>query len=230
MLISDSNRFLFIHIGKTGGMSMRSALQPFAVEPEKFVIRRPARMVGDRPNPLYTVWETLLLHVKARDAKRELPHGVFDSLFKFAFVRNPWDLQVSMYHFILREPKAPRHGEVKALGGFEAFIDWVAATPDPFPKGITKLQGDMITSSDGKMLMDFIGTYENLERDFAYIGQKIGIDAVLPRVNQSRHNDYRTYYNARTRELVAHHFKQDIELFGYTFDGYAGGSLKEMHR
>jgi hypothetical protein len=230
MLISYSHRFLFIHVGKTGGMSVRAVLEPVSGEPEKFIMRRPAKMIGGRPNPLYRVWETLLLHAKARDAQKEFPADLFNSLFKFAFVRNPWDLQVSMYHFILREPEAAKHDEVKALGTFDAFVDWVIANPDPYPRGITKLQKDMITDAAGKPLLDFIGTWENLAQDFAYVAGKVGINAALPHVNRSCHRDYRTYYNDRTRALIAEHFRPDIELFGYTFNGYAGGSLKEMYR
>src|SRR5215813_4291404 len=73
MLISHSHRFIFIHVGKTGGMSMREVLKRYAQEPEKFRIRRPPQMNGDRPNPLYAVWETLLLHAKARDVQKEVP-------------------------------------------------------------------------------------------------------------------------------------------------------------
>ena len=185
-------------------------------------IRRPPKFKGDRPNPMYSVWETLLLHAKARDARKELTPEAFDAFFKFAFVRNPWDLQVSMYHFILREPEAPRHDEVKALGSFDAFVEWVLATAEPYPKGITKFQSEMISDSDGKLLVDFIGRYETLSRDYAEVCKRVGIDAPLPHLNKSVHRDYRSYYNARTRALVEQHFKSDIELFGYSFDGLSG--------
>jgi hypothetical protein len=228
MLISYSHRFIFIHIGKTGGMSMRHVLKPLVTEPEKFKIRRPARLIGDRPNPMYSVWETLLLHAKARDAQEELPMGIFDTFYKFAFVRNPWDLQVSMYHFILREPTAPRHNQVKALGSFDAFVEWVAMTADPYPKGITKLQSEMITDGDGKSLVNFVGRYETLAEDFSFIGRKLQIQAGLPHLNQSQHDDYRSYYTPHTRNVVAQHFETDIRLFGYTFDGYLSGQAKEV--
>ena len=220
MLISHSHRFIFIHVGKTGGMSMREVLKPYAEEPERFKMRRPPRFNGDRPNPLYTAWETLLLHAKAKDVRKELPAEVFDSYYKFAFVRNPWDLQVSMYHFILRETTASRHAQVKALGSFDAFVEWVAATPDPYPKGITKLQSEMIADDLGKPLMNFLGRYETLAEDYARIGETLNIEARLPHLNQSAHRDYRTYYDGRTRKLIGEHFQSDIEMFGYTFDGF----------
>jgi hypothetical protein len=47
------------------------------------------------------------------------------------------------------------------------------------------------------------------------------IAASLPHRNQSRHRDYRAYYNERTKKMVETFFQADIELFGYTFEGSA---------
>lgn len=221
MLISHSHRFIFFHVGKTGGMSIREVLKPYCEPPAKFKMLRPAAFSGDKPNPMHEVWETLLLHAKVKDAQKELPADVFGPYYKFGFVRNPWDLQVSMYHFILRDPRIAKHDQVKALSGFDAFVDWVVATPDPYPRGITKLQKNMISDADGKVLLDFIGYYENLNGDFDSAMRKVGIEASLPHLNRSSHKDYRTYYNDRTKAVVAEHFAPDIELFGYTFDGRA---------
>jgi hypothetical protein len=230
MILSHSHRFLFFHIAKTGGMSVREALEPFCVEPEKFVMRRPSKMIGDRVNPLYKVWETLLLHAKASDAKRELPPEIFDPYFKFVFVRNPWDWLVSMYHFVLREPEAARHDEVKALGTFDAYVEWAVSTPNPFPKGVSGVQSEMITDADGNMLVDYVGAYENLAADFAEVLTILGLQASLPHVNQSVHREYQTYYNDRTRAIVAGHFQPDIELFGYSFGGSPRALLKGAMR
>ncbi len=219
MLLSHTHRFIFVHVGKSAGMSIRDALTPFCEEPEKFRMRRPAKLKNGQPNPLYTVWETLLLHPRCVDMKRELPAEVFNGYYKFGFVRNPWDLLVSLYHFMLSDPEIPRHAEVKALANFEAFIDWSVREAAPFPKGITKLQADMLTGTDGQLLVDVIGRYETLREDFARICRHVGIDAALPHLNRSRHRDYRTYYTDRTRALVAEHFRLDIDLLGYTFDG-----------
>ena len=219
MLISHSHRFIFIHVGKTGGMSMRKTLGPFCEEPERFKMRRPPKEIDGKPNRMRGVWETLLLHAKAKDGQKELPREVFEGYFKFAFVRNPWDLQVSMYHFVLREPTAPRHNAVKACGTFDRFVEWVAATPDPYPRGITKLQRDMLTDKDGNLLVDFVGRYESLNEDFARVCRRLGLTLDLPHLNRSSHSDYRSYYNERTKAIVDECFRADIELFGYAFDG-----------
>lgn len=219
MLISHSHRFIFFHVAKTAGLSVRNALQPYAEEPTSFKIKRPPKQKAGQPNPFYAVWEALLIHAKASDAQKELPPTVFEDYYKFAFVRNPWDWQVSMYHFILSEPTHVKHALVNALGSFERYLAWVIETPNPYAKGATKLQKEVLTDPDGKLLVDFVGRYETLPQDFAQVCRQLDITAQLPHVNRSAHHNYRAYYTERTGQLVAEHFAADINLFGYTFDG-----------
>lgn len=219
MLISNTHRFIFFHIAKTGGISVRKALEPYYQEPEKFRIHRPPVTTSNgQPNPLYEVWESLLLHATAKDTQKELPDEVFNNYYKFAFVRNPWDWQVSMYHFILREKTHIRHELVRSMEGFEAFLEWVIATPKPYPKGGLKHQHEAITDTEGNLLMDFVGRYETLNQDFQNVCQRLGIQTSLPHLNKTNHRDYRSYYNDRTRNLVAEHFEADIALFAYRFE------------
>ena len=219
MLISYSHRFIFVHVGKSAGLSIRNALRPYCTEPEKFKIRKPPKLKNNQPNPMYTVWESLLLHPSCLDIRREVPPEIFAQFYKFAFVRNTWDILVSLYHFMLRDPAIPRHAEVKALAGFDEFIEWAIAEKNPFPKGITKFQSDMLTDEKGQLLVDFVGHYESLEQDFAGICRRLGIDASLPHLNRSRHTDYRCYYTDRARGRVQDYFQRDIQLFGHSFDG-----------
>lgn len=197
---------------------MRSALLPYAEEPARFKIKRPPALKAGRPNLFYAVWEALLLHAAASDAQKELPHAIFSSYYKFAFVRNPWDWQVSMYHFILNEPTHLRHNLVVSLGSFERYLDWVLATPSPYPKGATKHQYETLADDAGRLLVDYVGRYETLAQDFAQVCQQVGLTVELPHLNSSRHSNYRAYYNERSRQMVAEHFATDIHLFGYTFD------------
>lgn len=217
MLISHSHRFIFFHVAKTGGMSVRDTLLPYTQEPEHFKIHRPLPHKNGKPNPFYTVWEALLLHARASEAQRELPTELFQNYFKFAFVRNPWDWQVSMYHFILNEPTHIRYSQVAALGSFARYLDWVVSTPSPYPKGAAKHQHEAITDGEGRLLVDFVGHYETLEQDFAQVCHEVGVVAHLPHLNRSSHRPYWTYYNEETQQTVAEHFARDIEMFGYAF-------------
>ncbi len=218
MLISHSHRFIFFHVAKTGGMSVRSALLPYTEEPARFKIKRPPAQKAGQPNPFYAVWEALLLHAVARDVQKEVPSTIFGSYYKFAFVRNPWDWQVSMYNFILSEPTHIRHNLVVSFGSFDRYLDWVVATDSPYPKGATKFQYETLTDSDGRLLVDYVGRFETLAQDFAQVCHQVGLTTRLPHLNSSQHRNYRAYYNERSQQMVAEHFATDIDLFGYTFD------------
>lgn len=192
MLLSLRHKFIFIHIYKAAGTSVTHALRPFAREP---LLRR--RSVPKLPD-----------HITAEEL-RETIGELFDRCFKFAFVRNPWDWQVSLYHYMRQTRKHPQHLLVRGMS-FEDYIRW-RVTEDKH------LQKEFVTDAAGKTIVDFIGRFESLETDFAAICAKVGIAAALPHRNRSRHDDYRKYYDAATRELVAEHFRDDVELFGYSF-------------
>ncbi|EDN69665.1 conserved hypothetical protein [Beggiatoa sp. PS] len=79
----------------------------------------------------------------------------------------------------------------------------------------------MVIDQEGKIIVDFVGRYENLIQDFQHACQTVNIEASLPSINRTIHRDYKSYYNSTTKKMVAEYFKTDIELFGYTFDSYS---------
>jgi len=222
MLISYTHQFIFFHVAKVAGSSIKNALIDYTQEPKEFKVRRPTKTVNGKLNPLYEMWDAFMMHIKAKDAKKELPKEIYDNFYKFAFVRNPWDWQVSMYHFILKETTHVNHEFVKSMVGFDEYLAWIInVKKTPYPKGAPKFQKDMVVDKEGRIIVDFIGRYENLAQDFQHVCQMINIDVSLPVINRSVHKDYKSYYNDKTRKMVEEYFKEDIELFGYTFDSYS---------
>ena len=74
-----------------------------------------------------------------------------------------------------------------------------------------------------KMLVDFVGFYENLHEDFDYIKKKLlgNVNMTLPLANKSKpenNPDYRPFYTKRMQDVVAQIYKRDLDLFGYNFD------------
>jgi hypothetical protein len=141
-----------------------------------------------------------------------LPPEAYNSLFKFAFVRNPWDRLVSRYAHLLRSKDRRRHSFISGLEKFEDFLRWEIQRD-------SANQYPYVTDAQGKTIVDFIGHYETLADDFAKVCARLKIQAELPHANVSDHRDYRTYYTPETREFVAKRFKRDVEMFGYDFDG-----------
>ena len=66
--------------------------------------------------------------------------------------------------------------------------------------------------------MDFVGRMECIQSDFSHVAEKIDSPAQLVRTNVGSHDNYRDYYNAETKKIVADVYEKDIALFGYQFD------------
>ncbi len=216
MLLSVKYNFLFVHIAKTGGTSIRAALSPLRWRDPlylpQFIASRLSHMTGHR------IASKLPRHARIIAAKEMLPQELFDKLFKFAFVRNPWDLQVSSWHHLKRE----RPHLVEHLDDFESFIRWKLDPERPYQYHIDtsiEFQTDYLKDLDGTILVDFIGKYENLQEDYLEACRRIGIKAPsLPHKRQAKdRRDYREYYSDETAEIIAEFFKSDIENFGYIF-------------
>lgn len=216
MLICHRHKFLFVHIAKTAGTSVRSTLNrlrwrdPYFIP--QFVCSRISHLTGHR------IACKIPRHAKVIAAAEMLPREVFDGLFKFAFVRNPWDLQVSSYHHLKRE-----RPHLVGDRDFESFLRYKLDPARPYQYHIDtsiELQSDYLIDLHGKVLVDFIGRFETLAEDFATICQRIGVKPPpLEHKRQAKDRDgYQKYYTAETRELVARHFAADIAMFGYTFE------------
>lgn len=74
-------------------------------------------------------------------------------------------------------------------------------------------------ADDGKLFVDFVGKVETITEDFAKVCTKIGANVRLLHINKSKHDHYTSYYSPDSREFVQKACAQDIEMFGYTFDG-----------
>jgi hypothetical protein len=147
-------------------------------------------------------------HARATELKASIPD--YDRLFTFAFVRNPWDWQVSLYHFMKSRPLRPNHSMVKAMS-FEDYLHWRLEHD-------LHLQKSFIFDGHGNCLVDFIGKYENLNADFSHICKKVGINETLPELKVSKKRKaYQSYYTEETKALISEAFAPDINAFGYEF-------------
>lgn len=219
MLLSHRYRFLFVHIAKTGGTSIRSALvkktwaDPYRIA--QYLCSRLSGLTGHRLGIKFP------RHAKVIAAKEMLPGDFFDSLFKFAFVRNPWDLQVSSYHHVRRE----RPHLLKNVSSFDEFLRFKFEEERPFHyilDASTQPQWFSLIDLEGECLVDYIGRFENLEQDFIQVCKRIGFRKIpaLPhkRKAEGRRKDYRRYYSDGSAELIARRFEIDIKKLGYSFD------------
>ena len=157
-------------------------------------------------------------HAKAFEIKEKLENEIFDSYYKFSFVRNPFDFLVSLYFYI--NPSKRYRIRSKAIDmEFKDFVKWHISVNHP-------CQVDFITDpNDGKMLVDYIGRFETLEKDIAIIRKRLNIKTggSVKHKNPSIHRlskDYKVYYDQESRKLVENHYQRDLSLLGYSFNGF----------
>lgn len=216
MLLSVKYNFLFVHIAKTAGTSVRSTLEQYRWRDPyylpQFLCSRISHLTGHR------IACKLPRHAKVIAAYEMLPRAQFERLFKFAFVRNPWDLQVSSYHHLRRE-----RPHLVGDRDFEGFLRYKLDPQRPYQYHIDtsiELQTDYLVDLHGKLLVDFIGRFEQLETDFRTICERVGIKPpeLAHKRQASGRKDYRSYYTTDTASLVAERFRTDIERLDYRFD------------
>lgn len=212
MLISHAHQFAFIHLPKTGGSSVKVALEPFADDPLAYPPNRWLDRCGIHVNYV-APWRSkrFRTHTPAAILYRELPPQAFAELFTFAFVRNPWDLLASSYRFLASSPDHRRGRLAARLGSFARYVDYELARGK-------LVQSRMLTSRHGRLLVDFVGRFETLDADFTKVCSHLGLVARLPHVNAGPRGDYRSLYTPRLAVRVADGFGEDIERFGYTFE------------
>ena len=206
MLISEKHKYLYIHVYKVAGQSVKLALrrQEYRHLP---LVRTPLAILLE--SPLAYTFRPLGPHASAREIRDLLGADAFASYFKFAFVRNPWDWQVSLFHFI-QQNKLNHQRRLVSSMTFDEYIEW-RVTED------RHLQSEYLCDRHGDLLVDFVGRYERLAQDFNEVSSRLGLETSLPHVNATSHRDYRSYYDDRTKALVADAFAEDIERFGYSF-------------
>lgn len=212
MPISTQYPCLFIHIPKTGGTSIETALQMFF----SWKMENQQQLFGLIQSPILVQQNFLsnyLQHLTATEIYALRPE--ITDLFSFTFVRNPWDKMVSIYSNI--DPnlvfEARKQGiELRGIS-FTEFIQRTAQI-----QHIHLLpQHKFILNPENKLQVNFVGRFETLATDFKKLCQYLNIQLDLVHKNSSTHNSYRQYYTENTRKIIAQRYQTDIEWFKYQF-------------
>lgn len=205
MIYSLGKGLLFTHVSRTGGTLITSMLKAQLADVQSH---------GSQ-------------HLFLAEA-RSIVGSVFDDLYKFAIVRNPWDRFVSWYALIgyrtmdenlrTRQLIDPRSAHWQ---GFDRFLeDWSAQENQI--DGLTHKalsQWAQLTDYDGSLLADRVGRFENFVEDVVDIFSEAGlVRPDFPVLNPSTNLLYSNYYSNFGRELVREIYKNDVEEFNYKFE------------
>ena len=159
-------------------------------------------------------------HQTALEVRRQLGTELWQSIFTFSIVRNPWDRCLSFFLWD-NNPRSfgyrsfPTPSAVK-----QVFKNYLIQT---LPKlSVLGPAEAYLLDEDGNMIVNFVAKYENRRADLTYIGQKInfpefGQKYSFGKKTSSKYH-YSEYYDNELRDWVAEIAKWEIEKFNYSFD------------
>ncbi len=227
MICRDYN-CLFVHIPKAAGQSV----EQFFMNSLQLDWDRDRATLLLQSNDDPTRGTEKLAHLSAAEyvGCGYLSAEEYAGLYTFSFVRNPWARILSEYRY-------------RNYFHHRSFRDFVL-NKFPRPGWDDKYrhvmpQYDMLHDGQGRLLVDFVGRFENLQQDFSLVCEQLGIaDSQLPHRNRSDkksrdlkrkirnflfmngENDCHSmadFYDAETRAVVGEYYRKDIETFGYEF-------------
>jgi hypothetical protein len=232
MVVSHKYKFIYLKTIKTASTSMENALSVICgpddiITPTspRFMKLRPGqraqnyhldhpavpkrallkRLLG-RPERYYHPSVGYYEHMPAWRVKTYIGDKIWNSYYKFTFERNPWDRQVSFYHF--------RCPDKQKRLTFDQFME---------KRSRALVDNWGIYTLEDSVCVDFLGRFENLADDFQTVIDRLGLpsELSLPKVNKSSKCDqagsYRSFYTDHTRELIADWYGKEINLLNYAF-------------
>ena len=157
-------------------------------------------------------------HTKLNTGRNIRYDKSWDDLLKFAFVRNPWERLVSAYIDKIQGDSLVQGIQLKnykkKYNTFNKMVQFIKSAKLEELNEHFNSQTNLLPLNK----LDFIGKFENLQKDFNTVCDKIGIPRQeLPHINKSKHKSYTEYYDDETRQIVAEKYAKDIEYFGYEF-------------
>lgn len=230
-IISNSHRFVFVHLHKCGGSSVETAYQPHASWNDLVIGSTPE---GEQLQPIYRKLHGLQKHSPASELRRVLG-PVWDAYWTFAMVRHPARIYESFYkwsHRILLQYSAKTGISVEDVksgirsGGITRpfvhnvgmkpyvnaadFNDFALRMLEKNPLGtMTQRLGDA-----GGMLPDDIYRLEESGPLWSALSDRTGIDIQPLHVNAGHDTGGLQWSDAARQALLERHH-DDFETFGY---------------
>jgi hypothetical protein len=226
-MISLKHKAIFAHVPKSGGTSIESAFGEKVLDSE-----------GKHSNiqDLKAHMCSSAFHVNGEPSP-ERGKEAYDNFFKFTFVRNPFASLYSFYCFHKRVTEDWKNGlrpdssiyNMENIGGFEDFVltacsqgaDLLATGKDLKSNCIEHfdaLHQKQFAYIDDSMEVNFIGRFENLQKDFSLVAKVVGLNKGLPHENNSGNKSpYWMHYSYDSRNAAEKMFKEDLDTFNYCF-------------
>jgi hypothetical protein len=218
-MISHQYKCIFIHIPKTAGTSIEQKLGHFkelqkGVQDHRSISQIEPVTIGELVRACIKFDSNLfllLLKKMIRDKQFNNRH-CYNNYFKFSFVRNPWARVFSWYKNVMRDN---HHKKRFGVADDCSFKDFLNKHMDQWE---LKTQLYWLIDKKGDMPLDFIGRFENLNDDFGYVAEKVGLeDKALPKLISGDGVRYVQFYDDEMIDIINKIYKDEIMCFGFEY-------------
>lgn len=202
MVLCHSPKFIFVHNPKTAGSSIvQKLVEAFSIEDIKFKIGGMKK------------------HSTASTIKKHLPKEYnWKDYYKFGFVRNPFDACISSYFYWKK--RIEQNDMIRSKAKYRA-KKIAGMSIKEYINSYNVVQSRFFFNQSNKLLVDFIGKYENLQQDFDKIMTNINTSKnkkyILNHRNKNARKHYTYYFDDQDVKTFSEKFEKDLNIFNYRF-------------
>ena len=194
LVVSQEHKVLYLHIAKTGGSSIVQLLKNNGMDDLILSNKR-------------GIYEEKVSYFKEVVSE-------WDKYYKFTFVRNKFDLLISLYNY---DRQLNGKYSLPSDITFEQFLnEQVGVRAGLYTDLIDQYY---LTHTNDKCMFDFIGQFDTYNDDLNKVCAQLGIVNTQERTNvgnydRSKKNEY---YTEELKEIVKNKFPKEIEKFDWWY-------------
>jgi chondroitin 4-sulfotransferase 11 len=214
--INHDLKAIFIHVHKTGGSYIASVLKEYYGF-QTYYLKRPDHdtfCLNRRKNPHQKNYENRIhgvyVYYKTSphlNAKMNMTPQKWESYYKFAFIRNPYDRIISGWNHMNKQIPFETYVKMKNFVSDMEFIH------------VFMNQSKHIMNERGQIITNFIGHFETLEEDLDKVLNHLKVFYRIHNpyqiVNSHKHLHFSAYYDQETLNNVNLLINDDLKHFDY---------------
>lgn len=216
MIISNSCKFIYVHIPKCGGTSISSVLER-NLRPQDITLNLSPFDGWDAYIKAFHKKFRLFKHSTAAEIARAVGEKNFAEYEVFTFSRNPFARSYSAFTFTKsadakHRPESERYQEIKDMS-FDEFLESRYVQNQEILA--TQLQAKWIRNSPKPVRAYKL---ENVDKALPWLSKRFygtEMSTPVPRANFSTSSDAWKSMSPKAEAIIREHYAEDFETFGY---------------
>lgn len=216
-IINQTKGFVFVHVPKAAGTSVTNELSKYTTYQD---LEIGGTHFGEQIHSAYNKRFDLAKHTPSSGIRNVIGDVDWDKMFTFSIVRNPYDRVISTYKFLKKWEGTPEEFK-NILGEFSDINEYILSDiweESDGPDFIFRPQTFWLTDQNdrSKVIVDFVGKLETLDKDLAYIMSCIEGKEIKPsKIPQLNKTEGAFELSKESIEKINHVYARDFKFWGY---------------